>query len=199
VLVGSQPFFALPLSVLVGGCGLLGLVVAWRRAPTPPDAAVRLLLTVWYVLPLAALTALPVTPFPHYFIVLYPLPFLGLAALLEEAAQHRPLLAGLAGATCLALFGGLDAWLFATVRDHGDAPADYGVAYTDKADAVRKLVHANPGRQIQFEPPTPPEYRLLLWNERGAAAGPLRPPPVRSVVRESFAGSARVQVATVPP
>jgi 4-amino-4-deoxy-L-arabinose transferase-like glycosyltransferase len=188
-LVGSQPFYALPLSVLVGGCGLAGLVLAWRRARAEADANLRLLLILWFVLPLAALTVLRIAPFPHYFIVLYPLPFLGFAFLLEEAARHRAALAGLAAV--LALFAALDGWLFATVRDHRGAPADYGVAYRDKADAARALLKANPGTRIRLT--APPEYGVLVWNEQGANDAPRPPSAAAYVVTESFDGRERVR------
>jgi hypothetical protein len=189
-LVGSQPFYALPLSVLVGGCGLAGLVLAWRRAQTAADANLRLLLVLWFVLPLAALTLLRIAPFPHYFIVLYPLPFLGFAVLLEEAARHRAALA--AFAAVLALFAALDGWLFATVRDHGGAPADYGVAYRYKNDAVHALVRANPGKRIRLT--APPEYVVLVWNQQGANDVPRQPSAAAYVVAETFDGPERVVV-----
>jgi len=190
-LVGSQPFYALPLSVLVGACGLAGLLLAWRRAKSPEDALLRLLLAVWFLLPLAALTLVRVAPFPHYFIVVFPLPFLGLAFVLEEAAQQRPALAAFAAAACLVAYAALDVRLFTTVRDHGGAAADYGVAYRYKADAVGRLIRSNPGRRIRLS--AAPEYAVLAWNDEGADARALEPSPVFAVA-ETFDGPERVHV-----
>jgi hypothetical protein len=102
----------------------------------------------------------------------------------------------LAGAACLVGYTWLDVWLFETVVDDGGASADYGVAYRYKADAMRKLVRENRGTQIRlgadvrFREPAPPEYRFLVWNERGADQTALGRARVGYVVAESFDGTA---------
>jgi hypothetical protein len=194
-LLGSQPLLALPLSVLLGGAGLIGLAASCLRPPSAPAGRARRLLVAWYVLPLVALTLVPVAPFPHYFIVLYPLPFLGLSLALQELARHWQLLGSLGLAACLVAFAALDGWIFARVRDEGGAPADYGVAYRYKADAARWLVRSNAGREVRLDESTPPEYRFLVWNERGATTKPVRPATVEYVIAETFGRGARSRSA----
>jgi hypothetical protein len=198
MLVGSQSPLAFPLSVVLGTAGLLGLVAACRRWRGAPAGRLLVLLPLWYVLPLAALTVVPVTPYLHYFIVLFPLPFFGLAFALERLTRRRRTLGPVALAACLAAFGFLDAGLLRTIVRDGGAPAEYGVAYRYKADAMGELVRENPVRRVVLgadahpDKPAPQEYRFLAWNERGAADPPLAVPAFRYVIAESFSGTAPV-------
>ncbi len=197
LLLGSQSPLAFPLSVVLGTAGLVGLAAACVGRRGSPEGRLRILLPLWYLLPLAALTVVPVTPYLHYFIVLLPLPFLGLALAIEHVVRRRRALGLLALAACLAAFAALDADVFRTIHRDGGAPGDYGVAYPYKADAVHALVSENPHRRLQLwadgrlEQPAPPEYRFLVWNERGADVEPLAPPGRNYVVAESFGGATR--------
>lgn len=184
LLLGSQSRLAFPLSLVLGAVALAALVAASRHRPAEPRARARVLLPLWYVLPFAALTLAPVKPYPHYFIVLYPLPFLGIAFALEQLSRRSTVLGRTAVAACLAAFAFLDVRSFQTIVDHGGARGDYGIAYRYKADAVQSLVDAHPrsrfalGTEPRFRPPTPPDYRFLVWNDRGAGAEPAADPRV---------------------
>jgi 4-amino-4-deoxy-L-arabinose transferase-like glycosyltransferase len=183
LLLGSQSALAFPLSFAFGTAAFAGLVAGARRWRTRALDRFRLLLVLWFVLPVAALTAVRVTPYPHYFIVLYPLPFLGAAFALEKLSQ-RSLAAGLATlGACLVAFGLLDAGLFRTITREGGARGDYGVAYRHKADAVDHFVRENPARRFELGVVTAsaasPEYRFLVWRARRREKRPPLPPIVR--------------------
>src|SRR5579884_3662725 len=114
----------------------------------------------------------------HYFIILLPLPYLGLAYLAERVFAWRRAAAAAAIAATLACFGLLDVRFFRTVIHDGGAPGDYGIAYRYQQQAVRFMRGAATGRRIvlgtdlSFAPAkrlTP--YRFLLWNADPAAAG----------------------------
>ena len=156
-LIGSQPGFAVPLALLLGATGFAGLLLAAR-------GRLGALLVVWFMLPAALLTIVATTGYIHYFIVLLPLPFLGIALLAEQLARRSRVAALAAVAVILAYFGGNDAWLFRTVERQGGAAGDYGVAYGSKHDATAALARLSSGHAIALRGDTGPEYRFLLWN-----------------------------------
>lgn len=173
ILLGSQSPLAHPLSLVLGATALSGIVLAWRAARNAPLRRFRLLLVVWYVLPLAALSVLPVHDYIHYFIVITPLPFLGLAYVIECLAMRRVVIGGVALAACLVAFLFLDIRFFRTVIHNSGAPGDYGIAYREKADAVAEILRANPQRQVviglndRFRPSRKlRDVQLLLWMGR---------------------------------
>jgi hypothetical protein len=184
-VLGTQSAAALPLSLAFGSISVAGLVGSCRRWRTRPLARTRALLVVWFILPVVALTLLPIRPFDHYFIVLYPLPFLGLALALEALSRRYRAWGWVALAGCLAMFAVFDGQLFRTVLRNGGTPGDYGVAYKYKADAVAYFVAQNPNRRFELGRKMD-EYRFLEWNIRGAVAKPLRPPTRRYVVSTDF-------------
>ncbi len=188
-LLGSQSALAHPLSLVLGTAAFGGLLLGFRQWRTTRLGSARALLAVWYLLPLAAMTALRSPSYMHYFIILFPLPFLGLARVLERLVRQRAAVGWLALAACLCSFAYLDARFFQTINDHGGAPGDYGVAYRYKADAAAMFVRDNPGRSFEigtdadFDPGQPTqEYRFLVWNSRPDAAEPPGPPAVGYVV-----------------
>jgi hypothetical protein len=189
-LVGFQSIIALPFALVFGTAsfaGLLGACRGWRARPT---GRARLLLPLWFVLPIAMLTALPLTPYLHYFIVLYPLPFLGAALALEALIRHRRALGWISATACLCAFAFLDWRSFRGVLVHGGSP-DYGVGYRNKDAAATWFVHANQTRhfELALDPPEENglrEYRLLVWIHRGLRTNALRPPAVLYVLSESF-------------
>jgi 4-amino-4-deoxy-L-arabinose transferase-like glycosyltransferase len=189
-VLGSQSAAAFPLSVAFGTISVAGLVGSCRGWRKRPLAGARALLVVWFILPLVALTVLPIRPFDHYFIVLYPLPFLGLALALETLSRRYRGWGWLALAGCLATFAVFDGQLFRTVVADGGAPGDYGVAYKYKADAVASFVRQNPARRFELGT-NADEYRFLEWNIRGAVAKRLRPPARRYVLSTDFNRQAR--------
>jgi Dolichyl-phosphate-mannose-protein mannosyltransferase len=195
-LLGSQPALALPVSLVFGTAALGGLVHAVLRETVRHVRLARLLLPAWFVLPAAALTVVHVTPFLHYFIVLYPLPFLGAAAAVAAAAR-RGMIRWCAVGACLVAFAYLDVHSFRAVLADGGTASDYGVEYRYKARAVRGFVRANPGRrfELRVEPATPQarkEYALLAWLDRGAGVPALRPPVLRYVLTERFGSHGRL-------
>jgi len=189
-LLGTQSALAFPLSFALGTISLAGLLGSCRGWRTRLVARARLLLPLWYVLPLVALTLLPIRPFYHYFIVLYPLPFLGMAIALEALSRRHRAVAWVALAGCLAAFAYFDTQVFRTVVADGGAPADYGVAYKYKAHAVASFVRENPTRRFELRGGDR-EYRFLEWNSRGAVAKPLLPPIRRYVLSADFARGSR--------
>jgi hypothetical protein len=135
-LVGTQAPWVFPFSLATGLMAFGGLLWRCGRDRRTPLFSSRLLLAAWFVLPTLGLAATGAVPFIHYFIVLYPLAFLGLAAALEAGWRWRPALSGTVLAVCLAGYAWLDAGLYRTVTGRGGAPGDYGAAYADKAAAI---------------------------------------------------------------
>ena len=173
ILLGRQSPLARPLSIVAGTAALLGIVLAARSARDPAVRRLRLLFLCWYLLPLTLLTLVPVHDYIHYFIVITPLPFLGLAHVAEMIVRRRAAAGLLALACCLAAFAAIDVRYFSTVIHDGGAPGDYGIAYRYKAEAVAAIVRANPRRAVRvglderFQPSRKlRDIRFLLWNAR---------------------------------
>jgi hypothetical protein len=175
-LVGSQPAWAWPFALAAGLAGLGGLIALCARDRGSERFHGRAMLVLWFVLPSAALIATGVAPFIHYFIILYPLPFLGLAAAFDFLGRRWRGAGAAALGLCLAAYAWLDLGLYRTVAAQGGAPADYGVAYGYKAEAADFILQETRGHPrlvwYGFNPNNalPFEYRLLLaWrdSERG--------------------------------
>ena len=178
----------------VAGIGaVIGLMLAARRATQPRLGSIFL---VWYALPLVVLTIMPVRSYMHYFIILLPLPYFGLAYIVERLVQRKAIVGALAFAVLAGSFAFLDVRFFRTVIHDGGAPGDYGVAYRYTQDAVSLIVHRNAARafeigaDIDFKPVRRLRtYRFLIWN-----AHPNRPvrsgrPRVGYVLVDTFAGT----------
>ena len=170
-LLGSQSGLARPVSLIVGPAAFIGLLAACRQWRSSPVGRLRVLLVVWYLLPLAALTVLPVPIHIHYFIILLPLPFLGMASLIEWLTKRQAAIGWLALTACLCSFAVLDGQIYRTVAHDDGAPGDYGVAYKYKADATAMLERESQGRKLElgedvdFAPGSySQEYHLLDWN-----------------------------------
>ena len=222
-LLGSQSALAAPVSFVLGPAALVGLVAAFHARQEPSLRHVRLLFVAWYVLPLVALSILPVHDYIHYFIITFPLPFFGIAYLIERLATRRRVLGGLALAACLACFLTLDARLFRTILHDGGAPGDYGVAYRYKTAAVRAMLANSHGRSFaigtdrDFRPVRRlRDFRFLIWNSNPAAqthhepaaygyvivrkSGPVPPLLAKDPHRSSYRriGFGPLQLITVP-
>jgi hypothetical protein len=128
------------------------------------------LAAVWYLLPLLALTVLPFIVYIHYFIILFPLPFLGIAYVLEWLTKHWRIVGRLALAACLCSFAILDVQIYRTIVHDGGAPGDYGVAYKYKREVAALIERENPDRQFEFgtdvqlDPGNFDEYGFLVWD-----------------------------------
>lgn len=183
VLLGSQSAIAAPLSFVLGPAALVGLVAASRSSQERSLRHVRVLLGAWYLLPLVALSILPVHDYIHYFIITLPLPFFGIAFLIERVATRRRLLRGLLLTVCLACFLTLDNRTFRTILRDGGAPGDYGIAYRYKSEAVDAMLDSERGRSFvigtdrDFRPVRRlRDIRFLIWNNDPAAPAPNEPP-----------------------
>jgi len=171
LLLGSQSAIAAPLSFVLGPAALAGLLVALHGSKERSLVQVRLLLGAWYVLPLVALSILPVHDYIHYFIITFPLPFFGIAYLIERLVTRRRMLGGLVLATCLACFLALDARMFRSILRDGGAPGDYGIAYRYKSEAVAAMLKTERRRSFligtdrDFRPVRRlRDIRFLIWN-----------------------------------
>ena len=166
-LIGHGSRVATVLSALLGVTAVIGLVAA--IAPGRQQRTLNGLLLGWYLLPLAALSALRVQPYIHYFIILLPLPYLGIAHALERLTRRKQVQAVIVIA-CLCCFALLDARFFSTIIRDGGAPGQYGIAYRYKL-AAAMLVRANPSRSFRLgvsptfaSSPILGPYRFLIWN-----------------------------------
>lgn len=176
-LLGSQPGLAAPLSWVLGPAALLGLVAAAVRARPDGHRRLRVLVAAWSVLPLLLLTALPLRDYIHYYIVVLPLPFLGIGYLLAELAERRPEIAALTLAAVVICFISLDFQVFRTVIHQGGAPGDYGIAYRYKREAVAAMLRENHDRSFAIGTATGftatrrlRDIRFLIWNSDPEAA-----------------------------
>ena len=168
-LLGSQSGLARPVSLVLGPAAFVGLLAACRHWRSSPTGSLRLLVVAWSCCRCAALTVLPFYVYIHYFIILFPLPFLGMAYVLEWLTQHLRPLGWLALGASLCSFAVLDGQIYRTVVHDGGAPGDYGVAYKYKAAAASLIESENHGRQfklgtdVALDPGNLDEFDLLVW------------------------------------
>lgn len=191
-LLGFQPSWARGFAVLTGLGALAGLIGLCLRDREGPLHRARVMLLLWALLPSAALIVTGVVPFIHYFIILYPLPFLGLAAALDAASgRWRERALGVI-VVCVAGFAWIDLSAYQAVAAQGGAPGDYGVAYRDKLAAVEFAVSDDPSGRPPlwdgFNPnhPVPPEYLFLEAWRSGASPEPRMPPSSVYVLFDRF-------------
>ena len=195
-LLGSQSALAHPLSLVLGSAAFGGLLLGFRQWRGSRLGSARALLAVWYVLPVVLLTALQTPSFIHYFVILFPLPFLGIALVVEQLARRRALAGWLTVAALLCCFAYLDARFFQTIFDHGGAPGDYGVGYRYKEDAAAMFVRQNPARSFEigtdadFSPGQDTrDLSFLVWNAHPDSPAPSGPPAVGYVVFNTLTGT----------
>jgi Dolichyl-phosphate-mannose-protein mannosyltransferase len=168
--LGSQSGLAHPVSLVLGTVAFIGLLAACRHPRTHGLGSLRVLAVVWYLLPLLALTVLPFIVYIHYFIILFPLPFLGMAYVLEWLTKHWRMVGRLALAACLCSFAILDGQIYRTIVHDGGAPGDYGVGYKYKREVAALIERENPdrqfelGRDVQLDSGSFDEYSLLVWD-----------------------------------
>jgi hypothetical protein len=194
-LIGRGSTLATVLSGSLGLLAPLGLVVAARRE-SRERARLATLFCVWYALPLSILTVLDIRPYMHYFIVLLPLPYLGLAYLGGRVFAWRPRLAiGALGLT-LACFVLIDVGVLRTIIDDGGAPGDYGVAYRNEQRAVRLVLRDAAGRpfllgeDLTFAPARRlAPFRFLVWNTSPDTSLPQGRPREGFVIVDGFRGT----------
>jgi hypothetical protein len=174
ILVGTQPAWALPFALATGLGALAGTIWLCVRDRSSPFFSARLMAVIWLILPTLGLALAGAIPSPHYFIILYPLAFLGLAAALEKLGGRRRGVSIALLAICLIGYAGLDAAIFQTVAERGGAPADYGAAYAHKLAAVDFVLTENPDGPFLFSDGSnprsalPPEYPFLIdWKTHG--------------------------------
>jgi Dolichyl-phosphate-mannose-protein mannosyltransferase len=136
VLVGAQAGWVLPFAGATGLAALGGLIWLCVRDRRSPSFSARLMGAIWFLLPTLGLIATGAVPFIHYFIILYPLIFLGLAAALESLRGRWSAASWGLLAVCLGGYAWLDAGLGHLVITQGGAPADYGAGYAHKAAAI---------------------------------------------------------------
>ena len=190
-LLGSQWGLALPFSIGFGICSLVGLGAACAARSSTIPIGLRWALPTWYLLPFIALSVSSVASHVYYFIILYPLPFLGVAVVLNSLAHYRRLVSLLVLAGILGVFSIIDGKAVRTITRQGGTPAEYGVAYTFKQQLVESLVAENRGRRFELSSARRgdggvAEYRVLEWNERGARDTELRPAVWRYVISTEF-------------
>lgn len=168
-LLGSQSRLAIPLTALLFPAACIGLVVAIRGGARRVVQA-RTLLVAWFVLPIIALTLLRADGYIHYFIIVLPLPFLGIAQAVEAAMRSRLRAAG-AIVVVLAGFLVLDVEFFRTVIQHQGAPGEYGTGYRFTQAAAQTIARESRGRPYvvaaggDLKPdPRVNAIRFLVWN-----------------------------------
>jgi hypothetical protein len=190
-LVGAQADWIFPFALATGLASCSGLIWLCRRDRGSPLFGARLMLAGWFLLPTLGVVLTGAVPFIHYFVVLYPVTFLGLAATLERVRERHPAAAWALLAACLAGYAGLDGALFHAVAARGGSPVDYGVAYAHKAAAVDFVLEAAAGRPpVLLDGAHPgsvlaPEYRFLLAL-RSEGRRPATGAPARFLLIDSF-------------
>ncbi len=192
-LLGRSFLLATLVSVVLGVAAIAGLAVL-ARSHSADARRLGVVFGVWYLLPLIALTVLPVHPYIHYFIVLLPLPFFGVAYLLERVSRRQTAIRVGALVAIVCCFALTDVRFFRTVIHNGGASGDYGIAYKYKRDAISFVLrHTRSGNvRIGFDVDLRRvralrTYRFLLWDAnlgRRVGAGPTG----RFVLVSRFAG-----------
>ena len=176
-LVDWSTRLAEPIGLALGAAAFIGLALACRGRGGDPRTRLRALLLAWYVLPAATLTVIPATAYIHYFIVLFPLPFLGVAAALEGLRRRARTVPFALVCLAVAYFAFVDVRLFERVRDHDGSSADYGVAYRSKNALVENVRRSAPGATLSFTASgigAGSEYTLLAWLHDLDEHGPVR-------------------------
>ena len=192
-LVSWQPPAAQALTLLLAVATFAGLTLSVRDGHGDLRS-VRGLALVWYVAPAALLTLLRTTPYIHYFIVLFPLPFIGLGYLVSRL-RSRLRVAGIVVAALLAVvFASTDIELAHRItRDRG-APGDYGSAFAVKRSIARDLSARSHGHRVELDGDIAGgAYDVLLWNEHPNAT-PRPGPPAHFAIVDAFAPSSHPQV-----
>jgi len=170
-LTGISRPCTLVLSLATGVACLAGLFWQCFHDRARPLFRARLMLLIWFVLPVLGLVVVGTTPYPHYFVILYPLPFLGLAVALERMGEKWR---GCGTALLSAILLGytlFDSVTFRTITERGGGAADYGIAYTYKVAAIDFILKESNGRPFAIssdfdsKAKVPQEYSVLLWLE----------------------------------
>ncbi|MGZ4314629.1 MAG: hypothetical protein ACXVRK_01780 [Gaiellaceae bacterium] len=201
-LISWQPPAAQAVSLLIAVGTFVGLTLAVRDG-RGEMRTVRGMALAWYLTPLLLLTVPRTNAYIHYFIVLFPLPFIGLGYLISRM-RFRLRVAGLVFAAVLAVaFAATDVELAHRIAQNNGALGDYGSAYRVKRSAARDIAsHAN-GRRVELSGDVAGgAYNVLLWNEHPNAT-PRPGPPARFAIVDRFASSPQPQagqlVARVGP
>lgn len=136
------------LAFVFVGAGLLRRARFTRRFPyveLDAEDALRAVLWTWVAGFWAFFIVAPLDLFPHYFIILYPAPFVLTLLFLKDACDllaerwrrvARWATIGFVAATALS-FVAFDVSFFGFLRQHRGTSGDYGAVYADKATAVR--------------------------------------------------------------
>jgi hypothetical protein len=185
-LVSWQPPAAQALTLVLALATFVGLALAVRDGHGD-IRSVRGLALVWYVAPAALLTLFRTNAYIHYFIVLFPLPFIGLGYLVSRL-RGRLRIVGVVLASVLAVvFASTDIELAHRITRDKGAPGDYGSAYAIKRSVARDLSVRSHGHRVELEGDSAGgAYDVLLWNEHPNAA-PLPGPPARFTIVDEFA------------
>jgi hypothetical protein len=194
LLIGRGSTLAAVVSAILGVLAPIGLLTA-ARGRRQGAAQLGAVFVVWYVLPLLLLTALEIHPYIHYFIILLPLPYLGVALVAERILAWRPPLAVVAVGVILACFAVIDIRFFRTIIRNGGAAGDYGIAYRFKQEAVQHILHEAAGHSfllgadLNFAPAKQLRpYRLLLWNAHPDAPAGRGKPRHAFILVDTFVG-----------
>jgi hypothetical protein len=175
ILLGWKSSFSFPLSLMMAALAVAGAISLCKRDRLPELFWVRIGLCLWLVSPILCLSAAGLLPYPHYFIILYPLPFLFVAAALQRMKEWRPMVAYITLASLLTAFAISDCRFFHQVLKFGGAHSEYydayGVGYKHKLAAVEFAFGENPDQPFLLSPDfdlkksISMEYRFLLWRE----------------------------------
>lgn len=198
-LLGKSSAFGTALSLLLGTGAFGGILLATRRR-SPPLGRLGAVFVLWCALPITALTLLHTQPYLHYFIVLLPLPYFGLAHLIERASARAPAIRTAAVAACLVGFMVIDVRFFRTVIHDGGAPGDYGIAYRYQQEAVTALLRRNSGQRLRIGTDSTstnilPAVRFLIWNAHPDRQTPRTAGKDRYVLVSTLGGSGRRQIS----
>jgi hypothetical protein len=187
---GARTPLAEPIGLLLAAVAAVGLAAA-ARAGSTRARTLAALLTLWYALPALLLTLTPTIAYLHYFIVVLPLPFLGVARCVEYMARRSTPVAAVAVVAALAYFGATDGQLFVRIVRNGGSPGDDGVGYRFRVAIVRDARRLSPGRRIVIDGDVSSNvYGLLLWNADPDRAVPANAPVARYVVVDALQRSA---------
>lgn len=192
-LVSWQPPAAQAASLLLAVGTVVGLALAVRDS-RGEIRTVRSAALAWYLAPVVLLTLVRTDAFIHYFIVVFPLPFVGIGYLVSRG-RYGVRVAGLGLVVVLAVaFVATDVELARRVAKNDGAPGDYGSAYRVKRSIARDISLMANGCHVQLTGDLAGgAFDVLIWSEHPDATD-RSCPPMRFTVNDRFVESPQPRI-----
>jgi hypothetical protein len=184
ILLGERSILAFPLALVMGGLSAIGLGWLCTQRRAHYSDWLGFIWLIWFLSPFLCLSLAGFRPYPHYFIILYPIPFLAAAVALDVLKAWNRIIPGILLAAVLGVFTCQVGRLFCIIHSRGGAHSKfydaYGVGYRLKAAAIDFALSENPDRpfvlssEFSLRKPVPMEYRFLLLQRLWRRTNPFK-------------------------